>query len=84
MTYYVHAGSIRHGDFHAIETWGPYSLRAAKDFARIGSQTGRHARAVTRSKTIFLVRIYKEGQRTFPITEVDLAGLTRGERPRKL
>lgn len=84
--YYVHAGTQATGYFVAVEgeMWGPYALKAAKDFARIGSQKGRRARAITRSTHGPVVRIYKKGERTFPVTASDLRGLTQVEHPAEL
>ena len=84
-TYYVHAvGPLRDGLLRAVETWGPYGLEAAKDFARIGSQTGKHARTVTRGRAGLLIRIYRRGKRTFPSEYRDLSSMTAAERPRTL
>ena len=77
--YYVH---IPLGDV----TYGPYALKSAKDFARIGSQHGSPRlvlRAVGGARPE-LIRIYEAGVRTFPGTERQLKNLTRGEIPRKL
>jgi len=82
-TYYVHAGTVsRQGVFTADETWGPYSLKSAKDFARIGSQTGKYARAVSRGTRGLVVRVYRHGERVFPVLAADMTGLTAHERPK--
>lgn len=63
--------------------YGPYALKAAKDFARIGSQHGS-ARAVTRGLDGPRVRLYAKGKRAWPTAARQLRGLTAGERPRAL
>jgi hypothetical protein len=63
--------------------YGPYSLKSAKDFARIGSQHGS-ARAVTRGLEGPRVRLYAEGVRRWPTTARQCRGLTVGEQPRAL
>lgn len=45
--------------------YGPYTLQAAKAFARIGSQFGG-PRVVTRGVRGPLFRVYIAGKRTFP------------------
>ena len=63
--------------------YGPYALKRAKDFARIGSQFGDE-RVVTRGLEGPKVRVYVDGERAWPVTEGQLRGLTRGELPREL
>ena len=74
--YYVHMP-------RAWEVYGPYALKKAKDFARIGSQFGDE-RVVTRGREGPVVRAYVDGKRAWPVTERQLRGLTRGELPREL
>lgn len=76
--YYVHIP-------RAWEVYGPYALKRAKDFARIGSQFGDE-RVVTRGLDGVVVRVYEDGERVWPVTERQLVdqGLTRGELPKKL
>lgn len=74
--YYVHIEKDR-------LKYGPYALKRAKDFARIGSQHGS-PRAVTRGAEGVLVRWYEGGKRTYPTSSRQLEGLTPGEVPRTL
>lgn len=64
-----------------------YSLKSAKDFARIGSQHGSKRIVIRKSDRAgywVLVRVYENGKRTYPVVEEQLRHLTRGECPRKL
>jgi hypothetical protein len=74
--YYV---SIDEGDGDLF-TYGPYALKSAKDFARIGSQHGGD-RAVTRGELGPLVRIYSGGERVWPSEPKDADVLKNTERP---
>jgi hypothetical protein len=62
---------------------GPYALPRAKDFARIGSQTGGD-RVVTRGFRGPVVRIYSAGKRLWPMDLAQAGHLTRSELPRSL
>jgi hypothetical protein len=76
--YYVHFI-----DDDPVVTHGPYSIKGAKDFARIGSQYGGR-RAVTRGVRGPIIRVYERGHRRWPRgkDEIKRAGLTRGETPK--
>lgn len=63
--------------------YGPYYLKSAKDFARIGSQHGA-TRAVANRKTEKTVRVYNGGKRIWPVRLSQLKDLTPGEIPREL
>ena len=77
MAYWVH---LYEDDTH----YGPFSFQQAKDYARIGSQFGWFERAVTRGKFSQLVRRYFSGQREFPMTRAQTAGLLTREIPKEL
>jgi hypothetical protein len=84
LQYYVHFV-----DDDPVLVYGPYALRSAKDFARIGSQpgkTGGGRRAVFDgpSPGSRLIRVYEEGDRVWPRTLDQIADLTESERPRIL
>jgi hypothetical protein len=64
--------------------YGPYTLKSAKDFARIGSQTGSPRYVKRGSGTGPRVRTYSGGRRVWPKTESQLGGLLPSERPRRL
>jgi hypothetical protein len=67
-------------------TYGPHPLKGAKDFARIGSQTGRD-RLVYRGdprKGGKRIRRYSGGERVWPTTRAQVSGLLPREVPRKL
>ncbi|PIY49034.1 MAG: hypothetical protein COZ05_01510 [Armatimonadetes bacterium CG_4_10_14_3_um_filter_59_10] len=59
-SYYVHFI-----DDDPPRTYGPYDLKVAKDFARIGSQTGGR-RTVTEGERGHVVRLYERGYRRQP------------------
>lgn len=62
--------------------YGPYSLKSAKDFARIGSKFGG-PRAVTFGPKGRMVRLYERGYRRWPRgAEIAVAGLKDSELPR--
>lgn len=65
-------------------TYGPYSLKSAKDFARIGSQTGKDRYVLRGSPSGSKIRNYSGGQRVWPIHESQLRGLLSSERPKRL
>lgn len=71
------------GQYHvtvkgAKERWNGYSLRSAKDFARIGSQTGLPRRVYKGRK---LIREYRRGKRVWPTQPRQMRGLTKAEIP---
>jgi hypothetical protein len=70
-------------DDRPISVYGPYTLKIAKDFARIGSQYGTSRRLVTRGLNGDPVRLYQKGYRRWPRggVEIEGAGLTPGELP---
>lgn len=76
-SYYVHFM-----DDVPVKTHGPYALKAAKDFARIGSQFGGR-RQVTRGRVGPVVRVYERGHRRWPVSakEIRAAKLRPAERP---
>jgi hypothetical protein len=82
--YYVHFI-----DDDPVLVYGPYNLKSAKDFARIGSQPGKSGggrRAVftgARSSSR-PVRVYEEGERVWPRTVGALSSLEQSEVPRVL
>jgi len=84
MEYYVHFV-----DDDPVLVYGPYSLKSAKDFARIGSQPGKSGggrRAVFTGQKpgSRLVRVYEEGERVWPRTVGALSALSQAEVPRVL
>jgi hypothetical protein len=65
-------------------TYGPYALKSAKSFARIGSQHGKD-RFVRRDRPGgSRVRHYSDGKRVWPVRESQLRGLLSSEQPRRL
>jgi hypothetical protein len=65
-------------------TYGPYTLKSAKSFARIGSQYGED-RYVRRDRPGgFEIRRYSDGKRVWPVRESQLRGLLSSEQPRRL
>lgn len=66
------------------ETFGPYALRSAQDFARIGSQFGadRHVVKKGSSGRWQRVRVYHEGRRVWPTTREQARRLRGSEVPR--
>lgn len=65
-------------------TYGPYTLKSAKSFARIGSQHGKD-RYVRRDRPGGpRVRHYSGGERSWPVRESQLRGLLPSEQPRRL
>jgi hypothetical protein len=64
--------------------YGPYTLKSAKDFARIGSQFGKTRYVRRGSGTGPRVRTYTDGERRWPVRESHLGGLLSSERPRRL
>lgn len=65
-------------------TYGPYALKSAKSFARIGSQHGKD-RYVRRDRPGGpRVRHYSDGKRVWPVRESQLRGLLSSEQPRRL
>jgi hypothetical protein len=64
--------------------YGPYTLKSAKDFARIGSQFGKTRYVKRGSGSGQRVRTYSDGERTWPVRESQLGGLLSSERPRRL
>lgn len=80
--YYV---SVKASRAEGLPGWvrGPYSLASAKDYARIGSQTGRDRR-VTRGKGGPIIRRYSGGKRAWPVTETQAKKLKPHESPRRL
>lgn len=65
-------------------TYGPYTLKSAKDFARIGSQFGSTRYVRRGTGTGPRVRTYTSGERRWPVRESQLGGLLPSERPRRL
>lgn len=65
-------------------TYGPYSLRSAKDFARIGSQTGNDRYVLRGGPSGSKVRQYSGGERVWPVYEAQLRGLLSSEHPKRL
>ena len=69
------------------EFYGPYSLKKAKDFARIGAKEGKNWRVVVRESDGQVVRLYHErtGKRDFPKSrkQAEEYGLTAYETPRQ-
>lgn len=63
------------------ESWGPYGLASAQDFARIGSQYGDPRRVYRDRK---LIREYEDGERVWPTTSAQARGLSDREVPRNL
>jgi hypothetical protein len=65
-------------------TYGPYTLKSAKSFARIGSQHGKD-RYVRRDRPGGpRVRHYSDGKRVWPVRESQARGLLSSEQPRRL
>lgn len=65
-------------------TYGPYTLKSAKSFARIGSQYGKD-RYVRRDRPGGpRVRHYSGGERVWPVRRSQLRGLLSSEQPRRL
>jgi len=77
MSYYVH---IYEDDIHH----GPFSLKRAKQFGRIGSSFGQYARVITRGLEGPDVRVYLGGVRKWPTKRSQLRGLSAGEIPSDL
>lgn len=83
-SYFVHMV-----DDDPVLVYGPYTLKSAKDFARIGSQPGKSGggrRAVLDgpSPGSRMIRVYEEGDRVWPRTLEQLENLAASERPRVL
>jgi len=64
------------------EVYGPYTLKSAKDYARIASQHGDPTEVFKSSGQ--MVRRYVGGQRQWPVRPTDAARLPASERPRRL
>lgn len=82
--YYVHMI-----DDDPVLVYGPYALKSAKDFARIGSQPGktgggRRAVFAGAGPSSRLIRVYEEGERVWPRTVAGLKSLEPSEVPRVL
>lgn len=76
-------------DDDPVLVYGPYGLKQAKDFARIGSIPGKSGggrRAVFSGPTPSsrLVRVYEEGERVWPRTLAGVQSLEKAEVPRVL
>jgi hypothetical protein len=65
-------------------TYGPYTLKSAKSFARIGSQTGNDRYVLRGGPSGSKVRQYSGGERVWPIYESQLRGLLSSEHPKRL
>lgn len=66
-----------------------YSLKGAKDYARISSQRRKNGtwgndRYVLRGRDGMVVRVYSHGRRVWPVRPGQLDRLTRAEHPRNL
>jgi len=84
VSYYVHFI-----DDDPVLVYGPYELKVAKDFARIGSIPGKSRggrRAVYRGSTGMsqCVRVYDKGIRVWPKETEQLEQLRKSEHPKAL